>query len=135
MKNSMWLAKILRYIARTSLVMVSGFWFVFALLSGAERFGGGLRGLIRNSPNAWPWLCLLGVVYIAFRWELIGGPLITVLGVLTIAHFGTLESLPLFLTLSLPLIIMGGCLTLSGYLTQTANARRRQKFRSINGER
>ena len=110
MQNFLWLTKILRYTARTSLVIVSIFWFVFALLSGAERYGGGLRGLVRSSPNALPWLLLLGVVYITFRWELMGGLLITILGFLTTTYFNTLESLPLFLTLSLPLMVMGGCL-------------------------
>ena len=134
MKNSMELPKILRYTARTVLVMVSVFWFVFALLSGAERYGGGLIGLIKNSPNALPWLLLFGVVYMAWRWEIIGGLMIMLMGAFTIVQFDTLEFLFTFLAISLPLMTAGGGLMLSGYMTQKANARRRQKFRSLNGE-
>lgn len=117
------LAKFIRYTARTVLVVVSLFWFVFALLSGAERYGGGLWGIIRNSPNALPWLVLFVIVYIAFRWEMMGGIFIIGVGAFTILHFDTLESLPAFLTISLPLVITGGGLMLSSYITQKVNTR------------
>ena len=56
------IAKILRYTARTILLFISIFWFVFALLSGAEEYGGGVKGIITNSPNALPWLLLFVLV-------------------------------------------------------------------------
>ncbi len=55
--------------------------FVFALLSGALEYGGGLQGVIKNSPNALPWVALLVIVFIAWRWELVGGILIILVGI------------------------------------------------------
>ena len=55
--------KYTRYTARTILIFVSSFWFVFALLSGAEQYGGGIKGVMMNSPNALPWLVFFGVCF------------------------------------------------------------------------
>jgi hypothetical protein len=41
--------------------------FVFALVSGAEKYGGGFQGLIKNAPSAMPWLMLLFLVYVAWK--------------------------------------------------------------------
>ena len=74
------LAKYLRCFTRTILLIISVFWFVFALLSGSADYGGGLKGILMNSPNALPWLLLLFLVYIAFKWELVAGVLIGLMG-------------------------------------------------------
>ena len=110
------IAKYLRYTARTILLILSSFWFVFALFSGAEEYGGGLKGVLMNSPNALPWLLLLLLVYIAWKKELIGGSLITLIGFLSIAFFKTYEHLIVFMLVSLPLILLGGSLVVSYYL-------------------
>ena len=110
------LAKYLRYIARTILLIVSIFWFIFALLSGAEEYGGGLRGIIMNSPNALPWLLLFLLVRIAWKEELIGGSLISLMGFITIAFFKTYKHTEVFMLISLPLIILGSFLIASYYL-------------------
>ena len=81
-------AKILRYIARYTLLIFGVLIFVFALLSGSETFGGGIKGILKNSPNALPWLILLILVVIAWKWELVGGILITLLGILALGFFG-----------------------------------------------
>ena len=107
------LAKYLRYIARTILLIVSIFWFVFALLSGAEEYGGGLKGIITNSPNALPWLLLFLLVRIAWTKELIGGSLISLMGFSTIVFFKTYEHIEVFMLISLPLIVLGGFLMIS----------------------
>jgi hypothetical protein len=63
--------KLLKYLRTASLIwllLLGGFWFGFALLSGAERYGGGIDGVIQNSPNALPWLLLLIVAAMSFRW-------------------------------------------------------------------
>jgi len=49
--------------------------------------GGGITGIIHNSPNALPWLILLILAYIAFRWETLGGLLILSMGVFSIFFF------------------------------------------------
>ena len=110
------IAKYLRYTARTILLIVSSFWFVFALFSGAEEYGGGLKGVLMNSPNALPWLLLFLLIYVAWKKELIGGSLIVLAGFLTIFFFKTYKYLIVFLLISLPLILLGGSLMISYYL-------------------
>ena len=110
------LARYLRYTARTILLTVSSFWFIFALSSGAEEYGGGLKGVLMNSPNALPWLLLFLLIYVAWKKELIGGSLIVLAGFLTIFFFKTYKYLIVFLLISLPLILLGGSLMISYYL-------------------
>ena len=111
-------AKYLRYCARTVLVIVATFWFVFALLSGAEEYGGGIKGLLLNSPNALPWLLLGVLVYIAFKWELAGGLLIAGMGVFTVFFFHSYKSPVVFFGVSVPVFVLGGFLVVSWYLTK-----------------
>ncbi len=99
-------AKILRTIARTLLLIVACFWFIFALLSDAEEYGGGISGIVQNSPNALPWLLLFVIVYIAWKWELVGGILVGAFGIATLFAFDTYEQLITLLTISAPLIII-----------------------------
>lgn len=66
--------------------------FVFALLSGSENYGGGIAGIIKNSPNALPYAILLVLVYLAWRWPLIGGILITLLGFGLLYLFGFFDA-------------------------------------------
>ncbi len=74
-------ANILRNIARYVLLTLGILVFLFALVSGSEQYGGGLQGILKNSPNALPWVILLAAVYIAWKRELAGGILITLAGV------------------------------------------------------
>jgi hypothetical protein len=53
--------------------------FLFALVSGSEAYGGGLMGMVKNSPNALPWALLLLLVGVAWKWEFLGGSLILAL--------------------------------------------------------
>ena len=66
-------ANVLKTVSISVLVLIAVFWFVFALLSGAEEYGGGFMGVVKNSPNAIPWLILFGFIYGAYKKELIGG--------------------------------------------------------------
>ena len=118
MKKTPKLAKYLRYTARTILLIVSSFWFVFALLSGSEKYGGGLKGILMNSPNALPWLLLFAFVYVAWRWELIGGILIALMGLYTAFFFDVLESPIVLLLISVPLMALGGALIASWHLAK-----------------
>jgi len=113
-------ASILRYIARYTLLIFGVLIFVFALMSGAEGFGGGIKGIIKNSPNALPWLILLILVVIAWKWELVGGILITLLGILALGFFGIFTANFSIGTLIICLIpvILGSFLILSWYLSR-----------------
>lgn len=89
--------------------------FIFALLSGSENYGGGITGIIKNSPNALPYLALLILVYAGWRWPLIGGICITLLGFGLLYLFGifgdTQNIVPLIVGL-VP-VFFGGMLILS----------------------
>ena len=74
-------ANIFRLIARYPLLIIGILVFFFALLSGSEGYGGGIMGIIKNSPNAIPWAILLIIVLVAWKWELIGGIIIVLLGI------------------------------------------------------
>lgn len=103
------IARKLRLTARTLLLALTILAFVFALLSGANEAGGGVYGVIKNSPNALPWLALLIFVLIACKWELVGGFLIVAMGVGSIFFFDTFQEnrwLVLFF-ISLPLLVLG----------------------------
>ncbi len=109
------LAKYLRNTARYVLLILGILVFIFALLSGSEGYGGGLGGIIRNSPNALPWLILLIMVFIAWKWELAGGIIISLLG-LAMVYFVIFQANNFFLTtfiLTLLIIILGSFFIIS----------------------
>ncbi|MFC1617220.1 hypothetical protein ACFL2K_03270 [Candidatus Margulisiibacteriota bacterium] len=107
------IAKYLRYISRSVLIIIAVFWFVFALLSGSEELGGGVKGILLNSPNSLPWLLLLLIIYVVWKWEFIGGILIILSGIFTIFFFQTYKSIITFSLISIPLIAIGIMLILS----------------------
>jgi len=86
-KSKLIAADTCRYIARFSLLTISIIVFVFALLSGSEDYGGGFMGVLKNSPNALPWLIVLVLVYIAWKWELVGGITVTLFGMYLVYFF------------------------------------------------
>ena len=96
------------------LTLFALFWFLFALLSGASEAGGGLQGLMYNSPNALPWLVLLGLIYLAWRWPLAGGLSIVAMGFAAVPFFNARESIFVFLLIPSPLILLGAALVLIG---------------------
>ena len=98
------------------LLIVASFWFLFALVSGSEGFGGGIRGIIINSPNAIPWAILLIITYVAWKKELIGGILIVVLGIVSMVAFRTYREMITFLLISISLFLLGAALIVSWYL-------------------
>ena len=110
------IANILRNTARYSLLIIGVLIFIFALLSGAESQGGGVMGIIKNSPNALPWVLLLVLVYVAWKWELVGGILFTVIGLgfspVVFLHNYNMNhsifiSLGIIAAITLPFIVVG----------------------------
>jgi hypothetical protein len=110
----------LTWFSRIFLLIFNSFWFVFALLSGSEEYGGGLKGIIRNSPNSLPWFLFFALIYLAWKKELIGGVLISTLGIITILAFHTYKNIITFSIISLPLIITGILLIISYFLKKKA---------------
>ena len=112
------IANYLRYTARYVLLVLGILVFIFALLSGAEGYGGGIKGIIQNSPNAIPWVILLVLVYVAWKWELIGGTIITLIG-FAMLYFFNFRGPNVFLVtfiLCLAIIILGSFFIISWYL-------------------
>ena len=110
------LSKIIKITSISVLTLFAIFWFVFALLSGAKEYGGGLTGIIKNSPNAIPWALLFGLVYLAHKKEKIGGYTLITLGVLTVFMFDGFEEPFVLIVISLPIILLGSALVYSKYL-------------------
>lgn len=111
-------ANILRNIARYTLLVLGILVFIFALLSGSEDYGGGIKGIIKNSLNALPWVILLVLIYVAWKWELVGGIIITLLGI-AMLYFFNLRGPNFFLStfiLTLLIIVFGSFFILSWYL-------------------
>ncbi len=116
-------ANILRNTARYSLLVIGILVFIFALLSGSEDYGGGFAGIVKNSPNALPWLLLLALVYVAWKWELIGGIIITALG-FVMMYFFNFNGQNFFVStfiLTILIIALGSCFMVSWYLRKTSN--------------
>jgi len=93
--------------------------FIFSLLSGAESFGGGVKGIINNFPNTIPWIFLLIAVFIAFKWQLIGGIIILIMGIFTIFFFNASENIFVLFGISTPLIVLAKLLIITWYLDNT----------------
>ena len=124
-EKNLLLAKYLRGIARYTLLVVFSLVFIFALLSGSGDYGGGIKGIIQNSPNSAPWLIFLVLLFIAWKWELIGGILITLLGFGAMYYFCfPWKGLEFAFYLSLFIIIFGSLFIISWYLRRKANNHR-----------
>lgn len=54
--------------------------FCFVLISGAETENGTIKGILNNSPNALPWLAILVLTWMTWKYELTAGILITLIG-------------------------------------------------------
>jgi uncharacterized membrane protein len=97
----------LYYMPRLILLAFTLFWLIFALLSGAAELGGGIKGIILNSPNAIPWALLLILNWVSFKWPLAGGTIVALMGALSFFAFDGFENPFVVGLLVLPLIIVG----------------------------
>lgn len=112
------LASVARYTARYFLLALSVLTLLFALVSGSEDYGGGIQGILKNSPNALPWLLLLVVLFVAWKWELYGGILLVALG-LGLTYFFNFRGPNFFMAtfvLTLSITALGTLFLLSWYL-------------------
>ena len=74
----------------------------FSLMSGSEG-----SGILHNIPNSLPWIILLIITCITFRWQILGGVFLVLFGIFTIFFFSALEFLWILFIISLPIIIIG----------------------------
>ncbi|MCF7912949.1 MAG: hypothetical protein K9M99_10500 [Candidatus Cloacimonetes bacterium] len=79
----------------------------FAMLSGAEGYGGGFKGVIQNAPNALPWLLLLIINLIVWKSELAGSIILIVFAIAAGFFFGAFtDNLFALFVITIPLIIL-----------------------------
>lgn len=109
-------AKMIRNFSLIVLSAMAVLLFIFSLLSGAESFGGGVKGIINNFPNTIPWIFLLIAVFIAFKWQLAGGIIILLMGIFTVFFFNAPENLHVLFVISIPLIVLAKLLIITWYL-------------------
>jgi len=96
-----------RNFTRWILLIISILIFVFALLSSASGFGGELRCIIKNSPNALSWLLLLIINWIVWKSELVGSILLIVFAIATGFFFGGFsDNLFVLFVITIPLLIL-----------------------------
>jgi hypothetical protein len=112
------IAIILRNTARYTLLILGIILFTFALLSGSAEYGRDITSIIKNSPNALPWLIFIILVMIAWKWELVGGIIITILSIGMLYYFN-FRTTNFFLTtfiLTLMIMILSSFFIISWYL-------------------
>lgn len=99
----------IKWTPRIIFLFVTLFWGVFALLSGAEAYGNGFMAVLKNSPNALPWLGLLIINWIAWKYPKTGGILVLAVAVFLSFFFNMWSSRGVFLLalVFLPLVITG----------------------------
>jgi len=116
----------LKWFARIPFLIITLFWGIFALLSGANDYGGGIIGIIKNSPNALPWIVLLGINYIAWKWEITGGVIILLIGLSLSFFFNMWSTKGLFLVgmIFIPIEVTGILFVINGILER----KKRQKM-------
>ena len=107
---------LIKSISRTVLMVLAAFWFGFGMLSGAERFGGGVKGILANLPNALPWFLLLVFVYLSWYFEIISGALIIAVGLVSLFFYDAFGSPVVLFTISLPILILGTALLVTAVL-------------------
>ena len=108
--------KHLKWVARVSGILYTTLFFLFALFSGSKEYGGGIRGIILNSPNTLPWVALGVFIWIAWKEEFIGGSIIAFFGFISIFFFDTYKDLTLFLIISFPLLVIGALFIINHHL-------------------
>lgn len=111
-------ANVLRGIARFGLLGTGVLVFAFALVSGSEAYGGGVSGILQNAPNALPWAALLLLTGMAWKWERVGGMVVTLFGIGLVIFFNFTGHNFFVVTfiLTMLIVILGVLFLLSSYL-------------------
>ncbi len=104
----------LRFCCKIALIVLLVFWFTFALLSGAAKFGGGIRGVLLNVPNAVPWAILVGIVGATWKRDFFGSVVILGIGIGSV--FILYKTTFTLIGISLPITGIGVLLLLSCFI-------------------
>jgi len=118
----------LKWAARVMGVLYTTLFFLFALFSGAEQLGGGLKGIILNFPNTLPWVILGIFIWIAWKEEFIGGSIIAFFGLITIFFFDTYKNIIAFMIISFPLLLIGALFIINHHFRLGKKSKKRKKI-------
>lgn len=100
------MANIFRYMARYGLLIMVLVIAFFATVSGSEAYENKWLGIWYNLPNASPWIVLLALVPVAWKWEFTGGILVTIVGLGLFVYFNFLGNNFFVATFVITLIIL-----------------------------
>jgi len=120
--------KIIRILVRTVLLFLTSGFFIFALLSGSEGYGGGFMGIIKNSPNALPWLLLFIINFAAWKWERVGGIILLLFSLAAFFFFRVYDgsrpgSFLVLFSICIPLFVIGMILIFCGMYQNSEKSR------------
>ncbi len=111
-----------RYLARTLLLLITTLCFVFAMLSGAEQYGGGLKGIMLNSPNVLPWATLYLINVLTWNFERVGGMVLIIASLFMANLFHVMKGNWVILWFVIvPLFLLGMLFIYCGYKAKSAD--------------
>ena len=107
-----------RIIARSLILFLGLIIFSITFISGIEEIKGSIDGIIMSSPYFLAWLSLLGILMVAWEWELVGGITIFIVAIGSLYFFYFYNSTYSFsaLILVFALLILSISLISSWYL-------------------
>ena len=110
-------AKIIKRLALIIGISFGVLIFIFALMSGAEAYGNDFMAILKNSPNALPWLLFLLLIWFSWKQELMGGLTLMGLGISLFFLFDTFRDFqwPAFI-IAIIVIFNGFLFTFSWWL-------------------
>lgn len=79
-----------RRVARTALVVVTVFWIIFGIATGFQ-VEGGIGATFQSFTNLLPWLAIIVLWFVAWRWEILGGLLIIAFSIFMANYLGVFE--------------------------------------------
>jgi len=80
-----------RRVARIALAVVSLFWIIFGIIAGTQAEGG-ISALFQDFTNIIPWLAIILLWFIAWKWEILGGLLIIAFSIFMAFHMNVFEA-------------------------------------------
>ena len=79
-----------RRVARTALLVVTLFWIIFGIITGFNNEGG-ISAIFDNFNTILPWLAIVVLWFIAWRWEVLGGVFIIAFSIYMASYLGVFE--------------------------------------------
>lgn len=119
--DSIKLGRTIKHIAIYGLIIVLVPLLLFSLVSGTEGYDNGIYGLIKNSPNAIPWIILIGLLFLSRSRAKLAGFFITAIGIGVVYFFNFSGPNFWWITLIVTSLIpfFGALILLSSYINKS----------------